>query len=105
MTPWTVAHQAALSMGILRQEYGGGFPFPSAGNLPDPGTEPRSPTLQGDALLSEPPGEPDSLLSAFTYLLDREWTLANPSVPIYCQPRSEREGGERGGRRAQTLPD
>ena len=77
-------------MGILRQEYGGGLPFPSPGNLPDPGTEPRSPTLQGDALLSEPPGKPDSLLSASTYLLDREWTLANPSVPIYCQVR---EGG------------
>ena len=84
-------------MGILRQEYWGGLPFPSPGNLPDTETEPRSPTLQEDALLSEPPGNPDSLLSAFTYLLDWEWALANPSVPIYDQPRSEKEEGRRKG--------
>ena len=50
VTPWTVAHQAPLSMGFSRQEYWGGFP--------DPGIEPRSPVLQADALTSEPPGKP-----------------------------------------------
>ena len=56
-TPWTVAHQAPPSMGFSRQEYWSGLPFPSPGNLPDPGIEPRSPTLQADALTSEPPGK------------------------------------------------
>ena len=54
-TPWTVAHQAPPSMGFSRQEYWSGLPFPSPGDLPDPGIEPRSPTLQADALTSEPP--------------------------------------------------
>ena len=55
-TPWTVAHQAPLSMGFSRQEYWSGLPFPSPGDLPDPGIEPRSLALQADALTSEPPG-------------------------------------------------
>ena len=42
-TPWTVAHQAPQSMGFSRQEYWSGLPFPSPGDLPDPGIEPRSP--------------------------------------------------------------
>ena len=44
-TPWTVAHQAPWSMGFSRHEYRSGLPFPSPGGLPDPGIEPRSPTL------------------------------------------------------------
>ena len=43
--PWTVAHQAPPSMGFFRQEYWSGLPFPSTGDLPDPGIEPVSPTL------------------------------------------------------------
>ena len=58
VTPWTVAHQAALSMGFPRQEYWNGLLFPSPGDLPDPGIEPGSPALQADSLLSEPPGKP-----------------------------------------------
>ena len=42
-------------MGFSRQEYWSGFPFPSPGDLPDPGTEPGSPTMEADALTSEPP--------------------------------------------------
>ena len=53
-----VAHQAPPSMGFSRQGYWGGLPFPSRGDLPDPGIEPRSPALQADALTSEPPGKP-----------------------------------------------
>ena len=56
-TPWTIAHQAPLSMGFSRQEYWSGLPFPSPGDLPNPGIEPRSPPLQADALTSEPPGK------------------------------------------------
>ena len=54
-TPWTVAYQAPPSMGFSRQECWSGLPFPSPGNLPDPGIETGSPALQADALLSEPP--------------------------------------------------
>ena len=59
-TPWTIAHQAPLSIEFSRQEYWSGLPFPSPGDLPNPGTEPRSPTLQVDSLPSEPPGKPRS---------------------------------------------
>ena len=45
MTPWTVAYQAPLSMGFSRQEYWSGLPFPSPGDLPNPGLEPGSPAL------------------------------------------------------------
>ena len=55
-TWWTVARQAPLSMGFSRQEYWSGLPFPSSGDLPDPGIKPRSPALQADSLLTEPPG-------------------------------------------------
>ena len=54
--PRTVAHQAPPSMGFSRQEYCSGLPFPSPGDLPDPGIEPRFPALQADALISDPPG-------------------------------------------------
>ena len=57
-TLWTVARQAPLSMGFSRQEYWIGLPFPSPGDLPNPGIEPGSPALQADALSSEPPGTP-----------------------------------------------
>ena len=56
-TPWTVAYQAPPSMGFSRQECWSGLPFPSPGDLPDPGIEPGSPALQADPLLSEPPGK------------------------------------------------
>ena len=56
-TPWTVVHQAPPSMGFSRQEYWSGVSFPSPGDLPDPGIEPRSPALRVDALPSEPPGK------------------------------------------------
>ena len=56
MIPWTVVYQASLSMGFSGQEYWSGLPFPSPGDLPDPGIEPRSPALQADALPSESPG-------------------------------------------------
>ena len=58
VTPWTVAYQAPLSMGFFRQECWSGLPFPSPGDLPDPGIEPGSPELQADALPTEPPGKP-----------------------------------------------
>ena len=49
-TPWTVTHQASLSMGFSKQEYWSGLLFPPPGDLPDPGIEPVSPALQADSL-------------------------------------------------------
>ena len=57
VTPWIVAYQAPLSMVFSRQEYWHGLPFPSPGDLPNAGIEPRSPTLEADTLTSEPPGK------------------------------------------------
>ena len=57
-TPWSVAHQALLSMKLLRQEYWSGLPFPSPGGLPNPGIKPRSPALGANSLPSELPGKP-----------------------------------------------
>ena len=54
-TPWTVGYQAPPSMEFSRQEYWSGFPFPSPGDLPDPGIEPGPPRLQEAALPFEPP--------------------------------------------------
>ena len=58
VTPWTVAYRAPPSMGFSRQEYWSGVPVPSPEDLPDPGIKPGSPTLQADALPSEPSGKP-----------------------------------------------
>ena len=56
MTSWTVARQPPLSLEFSRKEYWSGSPCHSPGDLPDPGTEPRSAALQADSLSSEPPG-------------------------------------------------
>ena len=69
VTPRTVARQAPLCMKFSRREYWSGLPFPSPGDLPNPGIEPRSPTLQADALPSEPSGNP------ITHTPSNEWTM------------------------------
>ena len=53
VAPWSVDHQVSLSMGFSRQKYWSGLPFPSPGDLPKPGIEPRSPALQEDSLPTE----------------------------------------------------
>ena len=57
-TPWTVAHQASLSVGFPRQEYWSGLPVPSPGDLPDSGIKPGSPALAGGYFTAELPGKP-----------------------------------------------
>ena len=74
-TPWTVAPQAPLSMGFSRQEYWSGLPFPSPGDLPNPGMEARSPALQADALPSE--------LKGFAMLC---YAKSLQSCPTLCDP-------------------
>ena len=58
VTLWTVAHQAPLSMEFSRQECWSQLPFPTPGDLPDPGVEPKSPALAGGFCTTEPPGKP-----------------------------------------------
>ena len=58
VTPWNVAHQASLSMGIPRQEHWSGFLVPSPGDLSNPGIEPVSPALAGRFCATEPRGKP-----------------------------------------------
>ena len=57
VTPWTVAHEAPISIEFSRQEYWSELPFSSPGDLPDPGIEPGSSVLQADTLPSELPGQ------------------------------------------------
>ena len=64
VTPWTVAYQAPQSKEFSRQEYWSGLPFPSPGDLPNPGIEPGSPVLQVDSLFSEPPEKPIETLES-----------------------------------------
>ena len=66
-TPWSVAGQAPLSMGFPRQEHWSGWPFPSPGDLPDPGTEPVSPALAGRFFGTEPPRKPTTACSVLFY--------------------------------------
>ena len=57
-TPWTVAYQAPPAMEFSMQEYCSGLPFPSPGDLPDPGIEPMSPAFAGRFFTTEPPAKP-----------------------------------------------
>ena len=72
-------------MGFPKQEYWSGLSFPSPGDLPDPGTEPGSPVLQADALLSEPPGKPSGLCCAMfsRSVVSESVGLSSPRAPLY----------------------
>ena len=84
-TPWTVAHQAPLSMGFSRQEYWSGLPFPSPRDHPDLGIEFKSPTLQADALTSEPPGKPPVIYLGPNYGGGNEVLQMGPCRPCYSR--------------------
>ena len=71
-TPRTAVHQAPPSMGFSRQEYWSGLPFPSPGDLPEPGIKPRFPTLEADALTSEPPGKPLAFMNVHMEFTPKE---------------------------------
>ena len=82
-TPWTVAYQAPLSMEFSSQDYWSGLPFPSPGDLPNPGIEPRSPALQTGALPSEPRN--NKTISWFA----TPWTVAYQAPPSMGLSRQE----------------
>ena len=69
VTPLSVALQDPLSMGFSRQEYWSGLPFPSPGDLPDPGIECKSPAFQEDSLPPEPPKKPEIYSSPPLFLV------------------------------------
>ena len=68
VTPWTGTRQAPLSMGFSRQEHWSGLPFPSPGDLPEPGIEPGSLALQADPLVFEPLGKPPTQMWAHLHV-------------------------------------
>ena len=79
VTPWTIAHQAPLSMGFSRQDYWIGLPFPSPGDLPDPGIKPTSLTssaLEGRFFTPLPPGKPELSVGIFICKWNK-WTVNN----------------------------
>ena len=94
-TPWTAAHQAPPSMGFSRQEYWSGLPFPSPGDLLDPGIQPRSPALQVDSLPLSHQGSPRSTNQATNKAISetqkrwnefltsavKQWTPYSSTVP------------------------
>ena len=75
---WTVAHQFPLSMEFSRQEYWSGLPFPSPGDLPDPGIKPMSPALAGGFFTTEPLRKPSIKLEEFKciYCWRGQWTYS-----------------------------
>ena len=90
VTPWTVACQAPLSSGFSRQEYWSGLPCPPPGDLPNPGAKRRSPALQVDTLLSEPPEKPKntgegrlSLLQGIFLTQESNWGLLHCRQILY----------------------
>ena len=83
VTPWTLVHQAPLSMGFSRQEYWSRVPFPIPGNLPVPEIEPESPVLQAESLLSKPPGKPPMLFKPHLFPLPRIFIVNKNSMVLY----------------------
>ena len=83
VNPWTVAHQVPLSMAFARQEYWSGLPFPSPGDLPDPGIERGSPELQADSLPSEPPIQISIQICQLVYIYTHTHTHTHICVYIY----------------------
>ena len=88
VTPWIIAHQAPPSMGFSRQGYQSGLPFPSLGDVPEPGFKPRTPALQADALTSKLLKETQSCRTQDQYTkincisIDRQQRIRNWSWKI-----------------------
>ena len=87
-TAWTVAYQAPPSIGFSRQECWSGLPFPSPGDLPDPGIKPGSPALQADALTSEHQGSGCASYFSSVQSLSRVRLFATPWTVAYQAPPS-----------------
>ena len=73
-TPWTVAHQAPLSMGFSKKEYWSGLPFPPPEDLPNPGIKPMSPALAGGFFTTEPLGKHSNKYVSINNYFKYKWT-------------------------------
>ena len=108
MTPWSVAHQAPLSMGFSRQGYRRGLPFPPPGDVPHPGTESMSPALAGGFLTTEPPERPNLRCSDDTTLTaeseEERKSLLRRVKKVRCHKRHPQEISQRIGKRGQRSP-
>ena len=88
-TPWTVTHQASLSMGFSRQEYWSGLPFPPWGNLPNLGIEPMAPALTGGFFMTEPSAAAaKSLQSCLTLCDPLDGSPPGSAIPGILQART-----------------
>ena len=86
VTPWTVAYQAPPSVGFSRQEYWSGLPFPSPGDLPNSGIEPRPPTLQADSLPTESQGKSKNTGVGSLFLLHRIFPIQDSNQGLlHCR--------------------
>ena len=79
-TPWIIIHQAPLSMGLSRQEYWNGLPFPPPRDLPDPGIERESPAVADEFFTTGPPGKPQQAPSV-------QFSSVTQSCSALCNPR------------------
>ena len=79
--PWTIAHQSPLSMGFSRQEYWSRLPFPSPGDLPNPGIESESLHWQMSSLPVAPPGKARDI-----YIYTVQFSSVAQCCPTLCNP-------------------
>ena len=84
-TPWTVVHQAPLSMEFPREECWSGLPFPSPGDLPRPGTEPSSPALAGGFFTTESQGKPSKLFHYVKQIIGLRFYSFLGNTEVICQ--------------------
>ena len=88
VTPGTVAHQAPLSMGFPRQEYWNGLPFPSPGDLSDPGIKPTPPALAGGFFITEPSRKPKDTRNSFANMNEHPEAARYSGRAMKTQPYS-----------------
>ena len=92
VTPWTIPHEVPLSMAFPRQEYWSGLPFPCPGDLHHPRIEPRSPALQVDSLLSEPPYSNKNQLKNNFFFKKKKGKTRNARTTLLHQKLTENNG-------------
>ena len=85
-TPRAVAHRAPPAMGFSRQEYWSGLPFPSPGDLPDPGIEPASPELAGSFFPPKPPGKPVYVIVCVQIYTNTHYSSLPTRYTVYSVP-------------------
>ena len=89
VTPRTIACQAPLFMGVLRQEYWSGLPFPPPGDLADPGSKPESPAWQADSSPLSPQGSPQLLLLRLNNIRNKSYVYCLSKTIVFCLKRGK----------------